>query len=49
MELFKIEISICILKSMIFPFKTKFEGQKLYWNNSYYQINHYTMTHTLIL
>ena len=49
MEFFKIKISIGILKSKIFPFKTKFEGQKLYWNNSFYQINHYTMTHTHIL
>ena len=49
MEFFKIKISIGILKSKIFPFKTKFEGQKLYWNNSYHQIYHCTMTHTHIL
>ena len=35
MEFFKIKISIGILKSKIFPFKTKFEGQKLYLNNTY--------------
>ena len=48
-EFFKIIIYSGILKSKIFPFKTKFQGQKLYRNNSYYKSNHKTMTHTHIL
>ena len=48
MEFFKIKISIGILKSKIFPFKTKFESQKLYWNNSYYPINHDTYPYIVV-
>ena len=39
MEFFKIIISIGILNSKIVPFLAKFEGHKLYWHDSYYQIH----------
>ena len=41
-------ISIGIVNSKIVPFLAKFEGHKLYWHNSYYQIHRETMTHPRI-
>ena len=48
MEFFKIIISIGILNSKIVPFKAKFEGHKLYWHDSYYQIHSLALTHPRI-